>query len=181
MYSVSVRRITAVIWLGASVACSTLPERPPDLADSHHWPSQDLQAFTVVQPPGTEVTGVHLLQEATAAGALIVANTIRVADNTLAIVGGRNLSSAYFGANPEASYRGIDVLLARPVVADLSDSFDTFWNSTWAVPLDVLSKPDGTGVITEQSLRSLDAKSDNLRSQLNKQVWSQRHERQQEV
>jgi len=63
-------------------------------------------------------------------------NKVWVADNALAIVGGRNVGDSYFGAQPEADFADLDVLAAGPVVQQVSASFDAYWNSGVAVPID---------------------------------------------
>ena len=62
-------------------------------------------------------------------------NKLMVADNAVAIVGGRNVGDIYFGVNTTANYRDLDVLAVGPVVRDLSGVFDRFWNSPAAVPI----------------------------------------------
>ncbi|VVE89096.1 phospholipase D family protein [Pandoraea bronchicola] len=62
-------------------------------------------------------------------------NKALVADNQLAIVGGRNLGDEYFDANPDISFRDFDLLCAGPVVDAVSRSFDHFWTSPQSYPL----------------------------------------------
>ncbi len=66
-------------------------------------------------------------------------NKAMIADNQLAIVGGRNLGDEYFSASPTLQFRDIDVLAAGPVTADVSKSFDAYWASASAYPLRVLN------------------------------------------
>lgn len=65
-------------------------------------------------------------------------NKTMIADNTIAIVGGRNIADEYFGLRASGNYRDLDVGCAGPVVGDISDSFDLFWNSRWALPTGAL-------------------------------------------
>ena len=67
-------------------------------------------------------------------------NKAMIADNQLAIVGGRNLGDEYFNASEVLQFRDIDVLAAGPITADVSASFDDYWNSSVAYPLGVLNK-----------------------------------------
>ncbi|AJP60062.2 phospholipase [Pandoraea vervacti] len=70
-------------------------------------------------------------------------NKALVADNQVAIVGGRNLGDEYFDANPDLSFRDFDLLCAGPVVDAISHSFDHFWTSPQSYPLkQVQSKID---------------------------------------
>jgi putative cardiolipin synthase len=59
-------------------------------------------------------------------------------DNTLAIVGGRNIGNIYFGVNTVANYRDLDIAAAGPVVREISSVFDIFWNGDWSVPIAAL-------------------------------------------
>ena len=62
-------------------------------------------------------------------------NKAWIADNRVAIVGGRNVGDEYFGASPHSNFSDLDLLLTGPIVADVSASFDTYWNSPNAVPV----------------------------------------------
>ena len=55
-------------------------------------------------------------------------------DNQAAILGGRNIGDEYFEADAEVSFTDIDVLLIGPVVKEVSESFDRYWNSELAYP-----------------------------------------------
>ena len=63
-------------------------------------------------------------------------NKLWIADNIAAIVGGRNLGDEYFDAHSEVNFTDLDILATGAVVRDLSRSFDEYWNSEWAVPID---------------------------------------------
>jgi len=65
-------------------------------------------------------------------------NKAMIADGEVAIVGGRNLGDEYFSASPKLQFRDLDVLAAGPIVHDVSQSFDAFWNSAGAYPLKVV-------------------------------------------
>ncbi|ASL45038.1 Cardiolipin synthase C [Burkholderia sp. AD24] len=67
-------------------------------------------------------------------------NKAMIADNQLAIVGGRNLGDEYFSASETLQFRDLDVLAAGPITADVSASFDDYWNSSIAYPLRVLNQ-----------------------------------------
>jgi len=69
-------------------------------------------------------------------------NKTWIADNRFAIVGGRNLGDEYFGASDEVNFVDLDFGMVGPVVRDASASFDRYWNSPSAYPLELLY-PDG--------------------------------------
>ncbi len=70
-------------------------------------------------------------------------NKLFVADNALAVIGGRNIGDAYFAASDAMEFGDYDLLVAGPMVRQLSGSFDAFWNSPLAIPLQnlVVFKP----------------------------------------
>ncbi len=65
-------------------------------------------------------------------------NKIFVADNAVAITGGRNLGDTYFGQSDGVNFVDIDVLAAGRMARDLSRSFDGYWNNPLAYPVQSL-------------------------------------------
>ena len=71
-------------------------------------------------------------------------NKSMTADNAMSIVGGRNVGDEYFLAKKELNYSDLDVLVAGPVVDEVSTNFDEYWNSKFAVPARaVVGEPEG--------------------------------------
>ena len=70
-------------------------------------------------------------------------NKAWIADGRLAIVGGRNIGDAYFGASDTANFRDLDVLMLGPAVSQTESIFDRFWNSPVVLPIRSLSDPEG--------------------------------------
>jgi len=62
-------------------------------------------------------------------------NKLFVADNALAITGGRNIGDQYFTRDQYNNFIDLDVVAAGPIVPELSASFDEFWNSKYAFPI----------------------------------------------
>ncbi|HYJ98485.1 MAG TPA: phospholipase D-like domain-containing protein, partial [Burkholderiaceae bacterium] len=52
-----------------------------------------------------------------------------IADNQRALLGGRNIGDEYFEAHGDGNFADLDVVMAGPVVADVSKAFDLYWNS----------------------------------------------------
>jgi putative cardiolipin synthase len=65
-------------------------------------------------------------------------NKIFVADNAIAITGGRNLGETYFGQGQSTNFIDADVLAAGRIVRELSHSFDQYWNNPLAYPVQSL-------------------------------------------
>jgi putative cardiolipin synthase len=57
-------------------------------------------------------------------------------DNQVSVVGGRNIADEYFELLNEAEFRDFDMLAVGSVAADISDTFDRFWNHKLAVPME---------------------------------------------
>lgn len=77
-------------------------------------------------------------------------NKLWLVDNSVAIVGGRNLGDEYFGVERGLNFTDIDLLGVGPVAEQLGQSFDQYWNSA-------LSKPIQQFVWRQPSTPALDA------------------------
>ena len=75
-------------------------------------------------------------------------NKLFVADNALAIVGGRNLTAEYFSDDQAQNFADLDVLAGGPIVPRLSRVFDQYWNSAEAYPIEALAKEPGPDAAT---------------------------------
>lgn len=67
-------------------------------------------------------------------------------DNQYSVVGGRNIADEYFQLIDKYEFLDFDVLVAGPVVKDISYSFDHYWNHSRSVPIDQVGRirPDET-------------------------------------
>ena len=65
-------------------------------------------------------------------------NKLFLADNAVAIFGGRNIADEYFMGHAEANFIDMDLLATGAVVQDLSAVFDRYWNSDAAWPVQAL-------------------------------------------
>jgi len=84
-------------------------------------------------------------------------NKLFVADNAVALIGGRNIGDQYFQVDPGSQFADDDVFTAGPIVKELSATFDDFWNSAIAIPAEALaggksadeSLPEGRDTLAE--------------------------------
>ena len=65
-------------------------------------------------------------------------NKLFIADNVMAVTGGRNLGDAYFDNDSKGNFVDLDVLSAGPITSDFSRSFDDYWNNDLAYPVQSL-------------------------------------------
>jgi putative cardiolipin synthase len=61
-------------------------------------------------------------------------NKLLVVDNSVALVGGRNIGNQYFQMDPESQFADEDVFAAGPIASQLSATFDEYWNSELSIP-----------------------------------------------
>lgn len=63
------------------------------------------------------------------------------ADKTVTIMGGRNISDAYFAfGEEETRFVDYEVIAAGPVVKDVAANFESFWFSPSAIPIEALTR-----------------------------------------
>jgi len=68
-------------------------------------------------------------------------NKAIIADNQVSIMGGRNLGDEYFEASKDMDFRDIDVFASGPITRQISNNFDTYWNSDESFPISVINLP----------------------------------------
>lgn len=56
-------------------------------------------------------------------------NKVFIADNSVSVIGGRNIGDEYFDLKEDRSFRDLDILAAGKVAKALSKDFDQYWNS----------------------------------------------------
>ncbi len=66
-------------------------------------------------------------------------NKTFVMDNTVAIIGGRNIGDHYFAVSKESNFRDLDIAATGPVTRQISTVYDYFWNGNWSVPIAALA------------------------------------------
>src|SRR6478672_8776212 len=65
-------------------------------------------------------------------------------DGQVSIVGGRNIGDEYFGAHEEMNYADMDVAVIGPVVKEVSNEFDLYWNHRASIPIASLARQNTT-------------------------------------
>lgn len=67
-------------------------------------------------------------------------NKCWIADGRVAVVGGRNIGDAYFGASAGPNFHDLDLAVAGRAVDDAEALFDCYWNSPAALPITSLHR-----------------------------------------
>jgi putative cardiolipin synthase len=68
-------------------------------------------------------------------------NKLMVVDNSAALIGGRNVGAQYFQVESDSQFADDDAFAAGPIAAQLSKTFDGYWNSQLAVSSTSLPLP----------------------------------------
>jgi putative cardiolipin synthase len=81
-------------------------------------------------------------------------NKIFAVDAQLAVIGGRNIGNDYFELARAVNFSDVELLAAGPVARETVESFDEYWNSAWAIPIEAFlkrmpSEPEADAVATE--------------------------------
>ncbi|MBI4194272.1 MAG: phospholipase D family protein [Betaproteobacteria bacterium] len=90
-------------------------------------------------------------------------NKLWIADNAAVVIGGRNLGDAYFAAHGVSDFADLDVLAAGPVVAEVSRSFDEYWNSEQSVPIAAFLGESPKSAQLDRILSQMAAKAERFR------------------
>lgn len=61
-------------------------------------------------------------------------------DNQITLIGGRNIAAEYFGARADKKFGDLDVLAIGPIVGEVSNMFDDYWNHEAAAPVPAFAK-----------------------------------------
>jgi cardiolipin synthase C len=100
-------------------------------------------------------------------------NKLMVADNAVAIIGGRNIGDQYFQIDPQSQFGDDDVVVAGPIVQRLSGVFDEFWNAPNAIPAQAIDKRDTSDRALSDYLTILDEYRQRLVSRGSDEVRGQ--------
>jgi len=72
-----------------------------------------------------------------------------IIDNQVAVVGGRNIAAEYYQLETTGEFFDFDMLSVGPVVREVSNQFDTYWNHELAVPMGGLFEDEDKQKLTE--------------------------------
>lgn len=72
-----------------------------------------------------------------------------IIDNQVAVVGGRNIAAEYYQLETTGEFFDFDMLSVGPVVKEVSNQFDTYWNHKLALPMAALFNEDDKEKLTE--------------------------------
>ena len=116
----------------------TLDKKDESVADLDAHPNIAVRLFN----PYTHRSGLHRLGELLTDFKRVnrrMHNKLFIADGIAAVLGGRNIGDEYFSAS-ELDFQDVDVLAAGPIATQATASFESYWNSPYAIPITRLGK-----------------------------------------
>ncbi len=90
-------------------------------------------------------------------------NKAFIADNSVVIVGGRNIAAEYFGQSKDVNFYDMDVLAVGPISREVSAIFDDYWNCVLAVPIKALMSRRLTADDLQRARRDLETSREALK------------------
>jgi putative cardiolipin synthase len=94
-------------------------------------------------------------------------NKMFAVDNHVAIIGGRNIGNPYFGLSEKYNFMDLDLLMAGPIVTEVTQAFDEYWNVERAYPGSALAgkvKPGDIEALLEGLADQIEEDSEFLQS-----------------
>lgn len=110
---------------------TTVPDRTFLLMDQH--PNIEIRIFNPLSRRG--IWAFNYIGDFSQANRRMHNKSFTV-DNAISVVGGRNIADEYFQLKKDSVFVDFDVLALGPVAADISKSFDQYWNHSRAVPVE---------------------------------------------
>jgi putative cardiolipin synthase len=110
---------------------TTVPDRNFLLMNQH--PNIEIRIFNPISRQGIPVFNFvgHFSQANRR-----MHNKSYTVDNSISVVGGRNIADEYFELKTDVVFVDFEVLALGHIVRDISKSFDEYWNHSRAVPID---------------------------------------------
>lgn len=87
-----------------------------------------------------------------------------IVDNSVAIVGGRNIADEYFGASSDVYFRDLDVMAFGPIARGVSKAFDAYWNCALSIPIKALVSYRPSADDLEKARRDLAMQRESLKN-----------------
>ncbi|MCL1059058.1 phospholipase D family protein [Shewanella gelidimarina] len=82
-------------------------------------------------------------------------------DNTITVVGGRNIGNEYFSNHSDVDFGDFDLMTIGEAVDEVSDQFDLYWNAPLTVEINALAERK----VTEQELAQAMTVVDNAKAE----------------
>ena len=114
---------------------TTAPDRAFLLMNQHD--NIEVRIFNPVSRRG--ISGLNFIGHFSQANRRMHNKSFTV-DNSVSIIGGRNIADEYFQLKTGSVFVDFDVLAVGPIAAGISNSFDEYWNHSRSVPVERFTK-----------------------------------------
>ncbi|WP_273777372.1 phospholipase D family protein [Acinetobacter sp. GSS19] len=85
-----------------------------------------------------------------------------IADNQIALIGGRNMSNQYYNASDNYQFSDVDVMLVGQAVDEIIHSFDEYWNHDYAYSVQHIVHPEQHRLSYNSLRQQLDAHAQDI-------------------
>ena len=87
-------------------------------------------------------------------------NKALIVDNSVAIMGGRNIEDIYFGADHENIFIDNDILAVGPLATQIANQFEIYWSSEVCIPIEKVT--DRSSVSLETVRKEINAYAESF-------------------
>jgi cardiolipin synthase C len=91
-------------------------------------------------------------------------NKAFIVDNTIAVVGGRNIGDEYFHADQDINFVDMDIMAMGPITKEVSAGFDEYWNHELAIPIQAFVSQEPTPEKAQEARQILNEHWENVKS-----------------
>jgi putative cardiolipin synthase len=91
-------------------------------------------------------------------------NKAFVVDNTVAIVGGRNIGDEYFQAHDDVNFEDMDLMAMGPIAKEVSAGFDEYWNHELAIPIQAFVSQEPAAEDIQKARLMLDQHRESMKA-----------------
>ena len=85
-----------------------------------------------------------------------------IADNQIALIGGRNMSNQYYNVSDNYQFSDVDVMLVGAASDEIIHSFDEYWNDDYAFPVKQIVNPSHYSLRFDSLKKQLEEHSQNI-------------------
>ncbi|PCJ35097.1 MAG: phospholipase [Cellvibrionales bacterium] len=79
-------------------------------------------------------------------------NKVMIIDGRIALLGGRNIADQYFGLHASSNFRDMELIVGGPIIGDISNGFDQYWNNDWSFPAETFISANNTDTTTDSTV-----------------------------
>ena len=93
-------------------------------------------------------------------------NKLLVVDNSIALIGGRNIGDQFFQIDPDSQFADDDIFAVGPITQQLSATFDDYWNNALSIPVKALSWQNSSHAALNEHRELLNEQRQQLKAKI---------------